>query len=75
MQSYLLKNEDLEVILLALQIFEKHGRKYPGIVRDEHFAIANRMTRELLIASAYTEKQKKEDNNGTTNADERADSR
>jgi len=52
MRSYDINNEGLEVILLALQIFDKHGHKYPSIVQEKHYAIAQRMTRELLLLAS-----------------------
>ena len=64
MQSYELPEEGLEVLLLALQILEKHGNKYPSIVTEEHFKIANRMVRELLImTTTRTTKGRENDTN------------
>jgi hypothetical protein len=63
MKNYVLPKEGLEVLLLALQIFEKQGSKYPSIVTEEHFAIARRMTRELLIITTTLTKGKEDDAN------------
>lgn len=72
MKNYVLPEEGLEVLLLALQIFEKQGSKYPGIVTEEHFAIAKRMTRELLVmTTTLTEGRENDTNeNGLTNSGE-----
>ena len=60
MEKYNLPEGGLEVLLLALQVFEKYGSKYPSIVNEEHYRIANRMTRELLLLG--TEDRKAVDN-------------
>jgi|TARA_R100001530_G_C4321425_1_gene155943 hypothetical protein len=49
MEEYKIPKGGLEVLLLALQVFEKYGFKYPSIVTDEHFKIASKMQRELLL--------------------------
>jgi hypothetical protein len=72
MKNYVLPKEGLEVLLLALQIFEKQGSKYPSIVTEEHFAIAQKMTRELLVmTTTLTEGRENDTNeNGITNSRE-----
>jgi hypothetical protein len=61
MRSYDINNEGLEVILLALQILEKQGYKYPSIVKESHYAIAQRMTRELLLLASELNAEEDED--------------
>lgn len=63
MKNYVLPEEGLEVLLLALQILEKQGYKYPGIVTEEHFKIAQRMTRELLVMTTTLTEGRENDTN------------
>jgi len=52
MAKYELPEGGLEVLLLALQVFEKYGSKYPSIVMEHHYKIANTIQRELLLIGA-----------------------
>ena len=61
MDNYTIPEGGLEVLLLALQVFEKYGRKYPSIVTDEHFYLASKMARDLLLVGVDNDKSK---NNG-----------
>ena len=58
MEEYSIPNGGLEVLLLALQIFEKYGYKYPSIVKEEHYKIALKMQRELLLIGVNSGKTK-----------------
>lgn len=58
MEEYNIPNGGLEVLLLALQIFEKYGYKYPSIVKEEHYKIALKMQRELLLIGVNSGKSK-----------------
>lgn len=49
--KYTLANEELEVLLMALEIFNKYGFKYPNIVKERHFEIAKIVQKELLTRS------------------------
>jgi hypothetical protein len=49
MDNYDIPEGGLEVLLLALQIFEKYGSKYPTIITDEHYYLASKIQRELLL--------------------------
>jgi hypothetical protein len=49
MDNYKIPDGGLEVLLLALQVFEKYGKKYPSIVTDNHFYLASKMARDLLL--------------------------
>ena len=60
MEEYKIPKGGLEVLLLALQVFEKYGYKYPSIVNEEHFKIAKTIQRELLLLG--TESVKSESN-------------
>lgn len=62
MDNYTIPEGGLEVLLLALQVFEKYGKKYPNIVTDKHFYLASKMARELLLVGVEDGKTK---NNGT----------
>jgi len=64
MAKYELPEGGLEVLLLALQVFEKYGSKYPSIVMEHHYAIAGKIQRELLLIGANGGKTK---NNRTKN--------
>lgn len=52
MAKYELPDGGLEVLLLALQVFEKYGSKYPSIVMKHHYVIAEKIQRELLLIGA-----------------------
>lgn len=58
MEEYSIPEGGLEVLLLALQIFEKYGYKYPSIVNEEHYKIASKMQRELLLIGVDSGKTK-----------------
>tara|TARA_Y100000401_G_C8312507_1_gene220594 strand:+ start:420 stop:623 length:204 start_codon:yes stop_codon:yes gene_type:complete len=49
--KYTLTNEELEVLLMALEVFNKYGFKYPNIVKEHHFDIAKGIQKELLTRS------------------------
>mgnify|MGYP003115148360 CR=1 FL=1 len=57
MADYKVSKEGVEVLLIALQIFEKYGYKYPSIVTDEHLKIANRIQRDLLLVGVEDERK------------------
>mgnify|MGYP003112097510 CR=1 FL=1 len=56
MKEYKIPEGGLEVLLLALQVFEKYGFKYPSIVTEEHYKIAGDIQRELLLIGAESGK-------------------
>lgn len=58
MEEYNIPEGGLEVLLLALQIFEKYGYKYPSIVNETHYKIASKMQRELLLIGVDSGKTK-----------------
>tara|TARA_B100000287_G_C20278137_1_gene640882 strand:+ start:426 stop:626 length:201 start_codon:yes stop_codon:yes gene_type:complete len=49
--KYTLNQGELEVLLMALEVFNKYGFKYPNIVKEHHFNIAKGIQEELLIRS------------------------
>jgi len=57
MDRYDLPDGGIEVLLLALQVFEKYGYKYPSIVRDEHYALASRIQRDLLLIGVESQNE------------------
>jgi hypothetical protein len=59
MDKYELPEGGYEVLLLALQIFEKYGYKYPSIVNEEHYVVANKIARELLLLGANDDRTNK----------------
>lgn len=58
MDNYTIPEGGLEVLLLALQVFEKYGSKYPSIVTDNHFYLASKMARDLLLVGVNNGKTK-----------------
>ncbi len=63
MDRYDLPDGGIEVILLALQVFEKYGYKYPSIVRDEHYSLARKIQRDLLLTGVDSGRKKADNNN------------
>tara|TARA_B100001939_G_scaffold325027_1_gene317458 strand:+ start:456 stop:656 length:201 start_codon:yes stop_codon:yes gene_type:complete len=49
--KYTLNQGELEVLLMALEVFNKYGFKYPNIVKEHHYKIAKGIQEELLIRS------------------------
>tara|TARA_R100001463_G_scaffold14733_1_gene38652 strand:+ start:6908 stop:7093 length:186 start_codon:yes stop_codon:yes gene_type:complete len=60
MADYKVSKEGLEVLLLALQIFEKYGYKYPSIVKEEHYKLANLIQTDLLLIGVEDEREGQE---------------
>tara|TARA_R100000406_G_scaffold94993_1_gene88126 strand:- start:1471 stop:1665 length:195 start_codon:yes stop_codon:yes gene_type:complete len=58
--EYGLPEGGVEVLLLALQVFEKYGYKYPSIVKDKHYSIASKIQRDLLLLGVDEAKQDEE---------------
>lgn len=58
--EYGLPEGGVEVLLLALQVFEKYGYKYPSIVKDEHYSIASKIQRDLLLLGVDEARQDEE---------------
>ena len=63
MAEYKLPEKGIEVLLLALEIFEKHGYKYPSIVKEEHYKIASKIQRDLLLVGVEDERKKQSTEN------------
>jgi|TARA_R100000995_G_C3419898_1_gene93393 hypothetical protein len=49
--KYTLPSGGVEVLLMALEVFEKYGYKYPSIVKEHHYVIAKSIQQNLLLRS------------------------
>ena len=58
MAKYALPEGGLEVLLLAIEILDKYGYKYPSIVTEDHYKLADQIKRELLLIGAEDGKAK-----------------
>ena len=61
--SYELPEGGVEVGLMALGMLQTFGKKFPNIVKEEHYTIAGEIQRELLARSFDAESNEYRDEN------------